>query len=183
MLAGAKSLDQPRLAAGDAAGPQRGHETRERDRRLPAAGRSENREEGRRLELLDQTLHVGIASEEELAVCLAERLEAEIRTHVIPWLDRSPRAERYPLDRVHERLERFGIVDSGAEVDPGACAEKRREPTRVEVLRKAGEEDEEQPEVAVLRRAIVCDGAFLALPVADACRADEHGAGGRRRQA
>ena len=176
-------ISQP-FAPGQRAALQRGHEAGADERRLAASGGAEHGEEACRLQLLEQPLHVGVAPEEELGVLLLERLEAAVRT------DRRASGSigtagpsGMPLIAVTSAWNAALVVEAAPEVDPRARPQERREAGGVERLREPGEEDEEDPELEILRRAVERDRNLLVLPRAAVVRADEDRAGAGRGQA
>ena len=178
-----QELDREGLAAGQDARAQRRHQAGPDERRLPAARAAEHRQERGRLELLDEPLGVGLASEEELGVAFVEALQAAVRRRVVAARDGLGGAERDALDRVDQRLQGPLVGDPGAQVDPGAGAQERRQDGGVERLGQAGEQHQEHPVARVLGRDVERHRELLVLPGADVRRADEHGAGLRLVQA
>ena len=120
---------------------------------------------------------VVLATEEELGVVLVEAGAGRGRARP------SRRRRRRRRDRGAGRagdgrdqvLERVGVGGAGAQVDPGAGAQEGQ--PRVGHLRRAREQDEEEPELGVLGRPVVGHGQLLARPVPEPRRADHDGTG------
>jgi hypothetical protein len=116
--------DLPIDDAGHGAALQHRNQARAHERRLATPRRTEDGEQPRLLELLDESLDLAIAPEEELGVIDVEDLETAVRTDVVARAVRDGGSERDALDRVNEILQGSRIAVPGAEVDPCAGAQE-----------------------------------------------------------
>src|SRR5262245_58515437 len=77
---------------------QRRNQTGPNERALATTRSTDDGEKAIALEMLEQPLHVGLATEEVLGVLLVERLKTAIGTDILVRLDRLGRTERDSLD-------------------------------------------------------------------------------------
>ena len=160
-----KEADLPGLAPRHRPAPQRRHQPRTDERRLARAGRPEHGEEARGLELLEQPLDIAFAAEEDVGVLLVEGLEAAVGRPVVGADRGLCRPQRHTSHRVDKPLEPSRLVPPLAEVDPRPRGEERRQGARVERLGQPGKQHREEPEIALLRRAVERHAELLQLPV------------------
>ena len=118
----AQDGDLVALVSWQSAPAQRGYQPRAHERRFSAPGGAEDGEEARRFELLQQTLYVRIATEEELRVLLVEHLQPAVGAQLGVRFDRHFRPQRQSVHRTDERMERALVIEAAAIVDPCAHA-------------------------------------------------------------
>src|SRR6185437_8976409 len=87
------------------------------------------------------------------------------------------------LDRVDQMLIGARVFYAGAQVNPGARTEERRERGRIERLWQSGQQNQEEAERTVLGGPIEGHPQFLVYPITQPVRPNEHGAGVRGVQA
>src|SRR6516162_7380317 len=78
------------------------------------------------------------------------------------------------FNRVNEHAKRSHIVKTFAKVHPSPLREERRQFAVVERIRNAREQNWNQPETRLLRRAILGDKDFFARPIANAFWPDKY---------
>jgi hypothetical protein len=140
----------PPLAAREPAAAQRGDETGAHERRLPAARRADDAEEGGGLERLQEPLHLGVPPEEVVRVLLLEHRESAIGAQVAVSRRPRARADGQAPDRGDELVEGPLVVETLPEVHPGPGPEKRRQASGIELLGEVRQQHEEYAKPRVL---------------------------------
>src|SRR5204862_1745311 len=93
-----------------------------------ASGRSDDCDKSRCFQVLNQSLDIRFASEEQVGMLLLERLQPAIRTHRLNQRLRPLSLTNWCTPNgVYELSEGIRVVESSSEIDPGLRLEHRRQ--------------------------------------------------------